>query len=86
MFKDIPVLIEGLSEGLEAEISPDNIDVILEGPITLLKELDEAGILVVLDLEGLEEGTQIVTPEVYLAVEGLAVESFTPKQVEVTIN
>jgi YbbR domain-containing protein len=85
-FKDIPVVIEGLTEGLEAEISPDNIDVILEGPVALLNSLDEADILVVLDLEGLEEGTQLLTPEVRLAVEGLTVESINPKTVEVVIK
>lgn len=85
-FADIPVQVEGLAENLQAIISPENVDVILEGPVTVLETLDIADILIVVDLTELQIGTHQVTPEVRLAVDDLTVESILPNLVEVTIT
>ena len=85
-FSDIPVLVEGLGEGLEPTLSPTNVDVILEGPVALLDSLQKVEILIVVDLEGLEAGVHQVTPEVRLDDSLLTVESILPSIVEVTLN
>jgi len=85
-FSDIPVLVEGLGEGLDPALSPPNVDVILEGPVALLDSLQKVDILIVVDLEGLVVGVYQVTPEVRLEDRLLTVESILPSIVEVTLN
>lgn len=85
-FSDIPLVIENLGENLEATLSPENVDVILEGPVALLDALSSDDILIVVDLTDLGIGTHQVTPEVQLEDDRLTVESILPSTVEVTIN
>ena len=85
-FSDIPVLVEGLGEGLDPSLSPPNVDVILEGPVALLDSLQKVEILIIVDLEGLGAGVHQVTPEVRLEDRLLTVESILPSIVEITLN
>jgi YbbR domain-containing protein len=85
-FTNIPVMIEGLGAGYDAVLSPEDVDVILEGPVAILDQLTANDILIVVDLTDLETGVHSVTPEVRLDNEELTVESILPNVVEVTIN
>lgn len=76
----------GLSAGLAVEqITPQQVDVIVEGPVNELEELQPSDIFAVLDLTGLQPGTHLVRPRV--SVPGsLTVASVLPQQVEVVIG
>lgn len=85
-FTNIPVMIEGLAAGFDAVLSPEAVDVILEGPVAILDSLAPESLLIVVDLTDLERGVHSLTPEVRLDTEELTVESILPSTVEVTIN
>jgi YbbR domain-containing protein len=84
-FADIPVQIEGLSEGLEAVVSPETVDVYLSGPLNLLEELDPGSIYVRIDLSERDVGTYQLAPEVLLDFEEINVDAILPNTLEVTI-
>ena len=77
--------LRGLPVGLSATASPDTVDVLLLGPLSVLDGLSLEDVRVVLDLEGLGPGTYQVTPEVQLLPEGLRAENVLPSQVEVIV-
>ncbi len=54
--------LRGLSPGLSATASPDTVDVLLLGPLTVLDDLSLEDVRLVLDLEGLGPGTYQVSP------------------------
>lgn len=77
----------GLRSGLSATASPDNVDVILSGPLPELQALQAEDVRVVVNLFRLGTGRHKVTPTILLP-EGsnLKVESFAPDVIEVTIT
>jgi YbbR domain-containing protein len=79
------VEIQGLSQGLAAALSPGEVDVILEGPDSLLAELAPGDIQVYVNLFGLGLGTHRVPP-VVLAPAGIRVVSVIPETIEVVIS
>lgn len=85
-FTNIPVMIEGLAAGYNAVLSPEEVDVILEGPVAILDSLASENLLIVVDLTDLARGVHSLTPEVRLDNGELTVESILPSTVEVTIN
>ena len=85
-FNNIPIQIEGLEEGLEVEISPENVDIFLSGPLPLLDELDQASILVLIDLSDRGPGTYQLAPEVLLDNNQIIVDAILPSSIEVTIS
>ena len=85
-FTNITVMIEGLGAGFDAVLSPEDVDVILEGPVAILDALTADNILIVVDLTDLDRGLYTLTPEVRLDNEELTVESILPNTIEVTIN
>jgi YbbR domain-containing protein len=80
-----PIDVNGLSEGLSAEVFPQTIDVIISGPVPVLEELTSQDITVSVDVSGLEVGVYQLTPDVDLSVENVSVESILPGTVEVVI-
>ena len=78
--------IRGLPDGWSVEIAPENVDVILSGPLPLLETLSSQQVLVVLDLTELEEGTHQLTPDIEILVSDITVESILPGTVEVIIS
>jgi YbbR domain-containing protein len=76
----------GLQIGLSARVSPEAVDVILEGALPALDTIDlERDVRVILDLTDLGIGThqievQVETPE------GIVVQSILPSTVQVTIE
>lgn len=77
--------IQGLSPGLQAQPSPEVVDVILSGPLPKLQALQPEDIQVVLNLFGLEKGIHKVKPTV-ITPEGIKVESIVPETIEVEIT
>jgi YbbR domain-containing protein len=78
--------IEGLPDGWSAQISPDNVDVILSGPLPVLDTLTPQEVRVVINVSGLEEGIHQLTPNVEFLVSDVVVESILPSTVEVMLS
>jgi YbbR domain-containing protein len=76
--------VQGLSLGWIATLSPSEVDVILEGPDTLLAELTPEDLQVFVNLFNLSLGVHRVEP-VVLAPEGITVVSVIPETIEVVI-
>lgn len=85
-FTNVPIQIDGLGEGLEAEISPENVDIFLSGPLPLLDELDQTLILVRIDLADRGPGTYQLAPEVLLENGQIIVDVILPSSIEVIIT
>jgi YbbR domain-containing protein len=85
-FTNVPIQIEGLGEDLQVEISPENVDIFLSGPLPLLDELDLTKILVLLDLSDRGPGTYQLVPEILLENDQISVDVILPSSIEVTIS
>ena len=79
------VEVEGLRQGWEATLSPATVQVIVDGPETLLEELDPGSIQVFVNLSAYSLGVHRVAPS-YFAPEGVRVVSVIPEAVEVVIE
>jgi YbbR domain-containing protein len=77
-------VIQGLTPGLTAEVSPLTFDVIIAGPLPRLDVLRAEDVRVVIDLSGLKPGVHALTPTVILP-EGIRLESLVPSTAEVQI-
>lgn len=80
-----PINVNGLSEGLSAQVFPQTVDVIVSGPLPVLDALASQNITVSVDATGLAPGTYQLTPEVKVSVDNVLVESILPGTVEVVI-
>jgi YbbR domain-containing protein len=78
--------VEGLPEGWFAQISPNNVDVILSGPLPVLDTLTPQEVRVVVNAANLAEGIYQLTPTVETLVSNIVVESILPGQVEVELS
>ena len=85
-FTNIPIQFQGLGTGLNATVSPENVDVFLSGPLYLLEQLDPATIVVIIDLTDRGPGTYQLAPEVMLENSDLTVDAILPNTLEVTIE
>ncbi len=81
-----PVEIDNLSATLQTSVSPENVDVILSGPLPVLDTLAPSDVHVVIDVKGLGVGTHHLTPTVPMVIAGVTVESILPGTVEVIIS
>jgi YbbR domain-containing protein len=77
--------VNGLSEGLSAEVFPQTVDVIISGPVPVLEALESQDITVSVDVSGLEIGVYQLEPDVDVLVENVSVRSILPGTVEVVI-
>jgi YbbR domain-containing protein len=82
----LPVEVIGLSPGLQADVSPDAVDVILLGPVPVLETLTPDTVRVVVDLTDLEEGVHQVTPFVDILPDPVQEQGINPIAVEVTLS
>ncbi len=80
-----PINVNGLSEGLSAQVFPQTVDVIVSGPLPVLDTLTSKDITVSVNVTGLQSGTYQLTPEVKVSVENVLVESILPGTVEAVI-
>jgi YbbR domain-containing protein len=82
----LPVEVIGLAPGLQAEVAPTVVDVILSGPVPVLNTLGPADVRVVIDVSGYDKGTYQFIPEVNILPEQVQKISIVPSTVEVTIT
>ncbi|HLO15705.1 MAG TPA: hypothetical protein VK206_12795, partial [Anaerolineales bacterium] len=80
-----PINVNGLSEGLGAQVFPQTVDVIFSGPLPVLDALTSKDITVSVDANGLAIGSYQLTPQVKVSVANVLVESILPGTVEVVI-
>ena len=82
---NLPINVNGLSEGLSAQVYPQTVDVIISGPLPVLDTLTAQDIIVFVDVSGLKIGVYQLEPDVKRPVENITVESILPEPVEVVI-
>jgi YbbR domain-containing protein len=82
---EVTPVIDNLDSGLVAELSPPKVQVIVQGPVPQLEELQQQDIQVVLDLKDLGRGRHRIEPTVNVGRESLQVQTL-PEVVEATIS
>lgn len=82
---NIQIEVVGLGDGLTAQISPLEVDVILSGPAPMLDSLLLQDIRVTVDVTDLGAGVYQLTPRVEILIANIVVESVLPNTVEVVI-
>lgn len=80
------VEILGLSEGMEASLEPEQVRVVLFGPLPVLDTLAADDVRVTVDLFDLISGTHRIQPGVDLPERGIEVRSIRPETIRVTIT
>jgi YbbR domain-containing protein len=80
------VNITGLADGLDAQVSPETVDIIISGPLPILDTLTADKINVSVDLTGEGPGTYQLVPRVEMPSTDLKLESILPGSIEVTIT
>ncbi len=80
------VEIAGLPGNLNAQISPESVDVILSGPLPVLNSLSRQDVHVTVDVTGLAAGSYQLTPTVQILASDVTVESLLPGTVEVVLT
>lgn len=81
----VPIEIIGLDSGLTAHLSPEEVDLLISGPLPTLDTLRADDVVIIVDLSGLEENTHLVTPEAVTLPEGVVIDSIIPETIEVII-
>ena len=82
----LPVEMIGLEPGLEGQIAPGTVDVIIAGPVPVLNDLKPNDIRVVVDLSGYGVGVHQVIPVINFLPNRVQKVSILPATVEVTIR
>ena len=80
------VEITGLGNDLTHQVSPNTVDVIISGPLSLLDTVTRQDVRVTVDLTGLTTGTYQITPKVEVLISNVIVESILPNKIEVVIS
>ncbi len=79
------VELQGLRNGYQATVSPEMVEVILEGPETQLDELSADSLRIYVNLSGLGPGMYRIDP-IVLAPANVRVVNVIPESVEVRIE
>ncbi len=77
--------LEGLGDGLSSDISPDSVDIVLNGPLPRLNDLTEEDVRVIVDVSGLTAGIHQVTPRI-VTPEGITAQSVLPATIQIEIS
>ena len=77
----IPVEVVGMPARLEAQVSPDTVDVILSGPLPILDTLQDGDVRLFVDVTDLAEGIYTLAPSADILPEKVKVESILPASV-----
>ena len=80
------VEILGLGEGLEATVTPEQVGVVLHGPLPVLDSLVSDDVRVTVDLFDLNTGRYSIEPEVDIPDRGIQVRSVQPSALSVFIT
>ncbi len=83
---DVPVEITGLSQGLQASLSPEKVTVIISGPVSVLDLLKPTDVQVQVNLADKGSGSYQVKPVINLLVDKLKSEAVIPETVEAVIS
>ncbi|MBC7226243.1 MAG: hypothetical protein H5T61_03315 [Thermoflexales bacterium] len=81
-----PVEVQGLAPGLTATVAPEEVEVILNGPLPVLEELRPEDVRVLVDLFGLNAGRYSLEPQVVVTPQGVVVGAVLPATVQVEIS
>jgi len=81
----LPIDVIGLSSGLKAQLSPSQVDVLISGPLPVLKTIKTSNLRVVVDLTGLTPGEYQLPPLVDLLPDSVKVASILPSNISVVI-
>jgi YbbR domain-containing protein len=81
----LPVEITGLMPGLDVQVAPATVDVILSGPVPKLNDLKPSDIRVKVDLENYQTGVHQIIPVIDFLPAEVKKVSILPATVEVTI-
>lgn len=79
-----PILI-GLSPTYSSTVSPDTVDILLNGPLPILNALTESDVVVELNVSGLASGVHQLTPAVRVP-EGITAQSILPATIQVELT
>ena len=82
--RDVEII--GLRPGLEAQVAPQQVDILIAGPIPDLENITPVDVRAVLDLSGLEAGTYQLAPVVEILPDNIYLQSISPETVEVIIQ
>lgn len=82
--RDVEII--GILPGLEAQVAPAQVDIIIAGPIPDLENLTLVDVRAVVDLTELESGTHQIQPIVEILPESVYLQSISPETVEVVIQ
>lgn len=84
--RERPVEVLGLEEGFEASLEPEEVRVVLFGPLPQLDTVVSDDIRVTVDTFDLISGTHRIQPLVDLPDRGIEVRSIRPETIQVTIS
>jgi YbbR domain-containing protein len=79
-----PILI-GVSEHLTTTVSPELVDIVLNGPLPRLNTLTADDVRVLVDVSGLQAGVTQLTPRV-ITPDGITAQSVVPATVQVELT
>jgi YbbR domain-containing protein len=82
----VPVEALGLPPEYQVQLSPDSVDLIVEGPLPVLESLTQASFRAIVDLTGLEPGSYQRQPVMDLVPAEVRVQSLLPETIEVEIT
>jgi YbbR domain-containing protein len=85
-FTKLKIIIENLSPGMTAIVSPELVDVILSGPLPVLEKIKSENIQIIIDLKGKIPGTYQIIPIVITNSDEVHVESVLPGTIEVVVQ
>lgn len=83
---NVPVEVIGLPTGYKATVSPQEVTVIISGPVALLDRLTITDVRAVVDGSGLTSGTYQLIPTIEINIPELQAESMLPETIQVTIS
>lgn len=83
---NVPVEVTGLLTGYKATVSPQEVTVIISGPVALLDRLAISDVRAVIDASGLVSGTYQLIPKIEILIPELQAESMLPETIQVTIS
>lgn len=83
---NVQVEVTGLETGLETQLSPQTVSVILSGPLSTLQSLVGDDIRLFVDVTGLQPGTHLIEPQAEIVPPDVRLLSVIPSSIEVVIT
>ena len=80
------VEFRGLTDGFFAKLSPEAVEIILDGPLPTLNSLQLEDVRVIVDLLDLDVGVHLVSPLILIAPTDVEHDPVFPSTIEITIS